>query len=111
MRHLWMALALVACSQKSSPAPPAPPAGVTAVAADAAVTVLWQAVSGAIGYRVYSGEGALTSHADAGDVRSWTVSGLTNGHVYSFAVTALGVGGESARSATVTATPQANPSL
>src|SRR5438477_10705124 len=105
----FLAALLMACGGgKSGPLPPAAPTGVSAQAGDAQVTVLWDAVSGAIGYRVYSGIGALSAHTDAGGASSFTLTALTNGVTYSFAVTALGPGGESARSATVAATPQAN---
>ena len=107
-----IATAAFACaSGKPAPKPPAAPTDVSATAGDAQVTVLWTASDGAIGYRVYSGEGTLGTHADVGAVTSWTVVGLTNGHTYSFAVSALGVGGESALSAAVSATPKANPPL
>ncbi|MGZ6143650.1 MAG: Ig-like domain-containing protein, partial [Myxococcales bacterium] len=110
-RTLVVALAVLACSQTPRAAPPGAPTGVSAHAGDGQVTVLWNPVDGALGYRLYLGEAALSSHTDAGNVVSWTQVGLTNGHEYSFAVSALGTGGESPLSATVTATPQANPAL
>lgn len=110
-RSQILCIAVLACSQKPRPAPPAAPSGVTAHAGDGQVTILWDAVDGALGYRLYYGESGLSSHTDVGDVTSWTQAGLTNGHEISFAVSALGTGGESALSATVKATPQANPPL
>src|ERR1041384_1243193 len=111
---LLSAAAILLCScnnGKPAPSPPATPASVSATAGDAQVTALWDASGGALGYRVYSGEGALGAHVDVGALPSWTVVGLTNDHEYSFAVSALGAGGESALSAAVKATPHANPPL
>ena len=103
---------LFACGGgKPAPSPPATPGNVAAHAGDGQVTVLWDAVGGARGYRVYSGVGALTAHAAVGSAASWTVVGLTNGTEYQFAVSALGTGGESARSAAVKVTPQATVPL
>lgn len=112
MRSMVVFLLLCSCSSgKPAAQPPATPANLTAAAGDRQVTLLWDAVDSAIGYRVYSGESALTAHVDVGTVTSWTVAGLSNGQPYVFAVSALGVGGEGAQSATVSATPKANPPL
>ena len=107
---------LVACpsSKTASGLPPAP-TGVTAHAGDGQVTVLWDSVSGAIGYRVYTASATAPilsgTHVDVGAVTSWTVVGLTNGTAAQFAVSALSSGGEGPLSSVVQATPQANVAI
>jgi hypothetical protein len=57
---------------------------------DEAVTLTWDGVDGATGYRVYYGTNSATDNRlDAGNVTSFTVTGLTNGLLYRFAVSAL----------------------
>ncbi len=69
------------------PLPPAPP---RAAGRDGAVVLTWDAVSGATGYRVYYGSAAVDEHrVEAGAATSYTVTGLTNGTAYRFAVAAL----------------------
>src|SRR5262249_42358034 len=55
-----------------------------------AVTLVWAAVPGASGYRVHYGVASTAeSQADAGNVTTFTVQGLTNGASYMFAVGTL----------------------
>jgi hypothetical protein len=55
-----------------------------------AVDLSWTAVSGADGYRVYYGTGAVTDNTiEVGNVTGHTVTGLTNGVEYLFAVAAV----------------------
>jgi hypothetical protein len=99
------------------PAPPAP-SNLTATAGDRQVTLTWEAVSGAESYAVYQYEGT-EAPADPGQwvlvkanitSTSYTVTGLTNGTTYAFAVTASNARGTSGYSAATTATPQASDS-
>ncbi|MGM1079011.1 chitinase [Streptomyces sp. H28] len=81
--------------------PPAPPTGLkTGTVTATSVALSWSPVPGATSYAV---------HRDGTRIRtvngtSTTVSGLTPATAYAFQVTALNDAGESARSATVTAT-------
>lgn len=70
-----------------------------------AVALSWSPVPGATGYAVYR-DGAKVSTVTG---TSTTVTGLTPSTAYSFQVTAVNDAGESARSATVTATTAQRP--
>ncbi|TND00220.1 MAG: PA14 domain-containing protein, partial [Gammaproteobacteria bacterium] len=80
-------------------APPAAPVLNTAVVGDKQVTLTWAAATGATGYKVYYGtstgvygpQGPIT----VGNVTTSTVTGLTNGTTYYFALSAVNTGGES----------------
>ncbi|MFB8756067.1 chitinase [Streptomyces sp. NPDC059852] len=81
--------------------PPAPPAGLTAgTVTSSSVALTWSPVPGATGYAVYR-DGAKVRTVNG---TSATVTGLSPTTAYAFQVTALNEAGESARSATVTAT-------
>lgn len=90
-------------------APPAAPTGLSAVAGDALVTLSWLAVAQATGYNVYRGTaaGGQTATPVAPGVTGLSLidRGLVNDTPYFYRVTAIGAGGESARSAEVNATP------
>ncbi|MCR2805935.1 S-layer homology domain-containing protein [Paenibacillus soyae] len=99
----------------SSPNPsgsptPSTPTGLAGEAFNASVALSWSA-NGAAGYRVYrSMDGGATWDAgtDIGASASRTVTGLSNGTTYAFAVTAYNTAGsESPRSASITLTPAA----
>jgi hypothetical protein len=55
-----------------------------------AVELSWQSAAGASGYRIHYGINSTTEHeVDAGNVTSYSVTGLTNGTIYRFAVGSL----------------------
>lgn len=84
--------------------PPAPPTGLkTGTVTSTGVALSWSPVSGATGYAVYR-DG--TKVLDVGGT-STTVTGLSPETAYAFQVAAVNDAGESARSATVTATTTA----
>jgi hypothetical protein len=75
-------------------APVRPRAGATQLVSarpfDQAVTLEWSAVPSATGYRVHYGvDSTAEAQVDAGNVTSFTVTGLTNGTPYHFAVGTL----------------------
>ena len=78
------------------------PTGLSATAGDGIVSLSWNVVSGASSYRVYR-NGTLLPGGVAGN--SFTDSSVTNGVTYTYYVTAMNGGTESAASATVSATP------
>ncbi|GGQ26255.1 chitinase [Streptomyces griseomycini] len=81
--------------------PPAPPTGLAAgTVTSTSVALSWSPVAGATGYAVYRDGTKVRTVSGT----SATVSGLTPKTAYAFQVTALNGAGESARSATVTAT-------
>jgi fibronectin type 3 domain-containing protein len=85
------------------------PTGLTAVAADAQVALSWTAVTGATSYNVYYGTSSSLTTANGTKLNNTStskiVTGLTNGTKYYFIVTTVDLGGESAASAAVSATP------
>lgn len=88
----------------ATPAAPAPgaPTGLSGVAGDQTVTLTWNVVAGATSYNVYR-NGTLLKTGLAGN--TYTDSGLTNGTAYTYEVTVIKTGVESARSAAVQVTP------
>jgi hypothetical protein len=110
-RYLTILLAAAAATMVFAPtfAHPAlsAPAGVTAIAQDGGVSLAWQPVSGATGYRVYRGTSATNISTLVGSPTSTTFTDTaTNGTTYYYAVTTLG-GGESTKSTTAQARPVA----
>ncbi len=94
--------------------PPTAPGGVSALPGDAEAALSWDAVSAPdlASYRVYRRESALSDWTLVASVdgTTCTVSGLTNGTSYDFAVSARDdLGNESALSAPTSATPVAPP--
>ncbi|MGW6475879.1 chitinase [Streptomyces nigra] len=81
--------------------PPAPPTGLTTGSVTStSVALNWSAVPGATSYAVYRDGAKVRTVTGA----SATITGLSPATAYAFQVTALNEAGESARSATVTAT-------
>lgn len=90
-------------------APPSAPTGLTATAGDASAALTWSSVFGASSYNVYRSSDASVGYElqESGVTStSYNDTGLTNGTTYSYQVTAVNPGGESAASASVDATPQ-----
>ena len=97
--------------------PPSTPGGLTATAkwepscpfcggmAMAHIVLAWNTVTGAASYTVYRDGVKQTSVTTPG----WTDMGVTSGQTYSYAVSATGVGGESALSAPASATAPQPP--
>ncbi|MET7451717.1 glycoside hydrolase family 18 protein [Streptomyces sp. NPDC005574] len=84
--------------------PPAAPTGLRAgTVTSSSVALSWSAVTGATGYAVYR-DGVKTQTVNG---TSATVTGLSASTAYGFQVAAVNAAGESARSATVTATTTA----
>jgi hypothetical protein len=115
-----IAMAAIACMMFScgdggnpvAPVKPAAPvlAGVTV--GNASATVTWNAVSGAASYNLYYAIGATvdkTGTKVTGVTSPKTVTGLTNGSQYAFAVSAVNAGGESDISNVMVQTPLVPP--
>jgi fibronectin type 3 domain-containing protein len=81
----------------------AAPTGLTATAGNAQVALTWTAVANATSYNVYSGATLLGNVTTT----SYTHTGLTNGTVYTYTVTAVVNAVASPASLSVTATPTA----
>lgn len=92
------------------PLPPLPgvPAGLTAVAGDGQVVLSWSATTNAVGYNIYNsttpGNEATVVASNVSGL-SITNTGLANGTLYYFVVTATNVAGESGVSDEVGARP------
>jgi fibronectin type 3 domain-containing protein len=91
-------------------APPSAPTGVTAIAGNTEIGLNWKASTGAVSYNIYrgttpGGEGA-SPVATGITGTSFTDTGLTDGTTYYYKVTAVNPGGESGKSAEVSATAQ-----
>ncbi|GAC1653495.1 MAG: hypothetical protein NVS9B1_02880 [Candidatus Dormibacteraceae bacterium] len=117
MREIRIAVfgALVAACVGSLPivafaaVPPLPPSGFTATPLDRMVSLQWSAPSGnpnqlPTSYSLTYSPGGGAAQTYSAITRAATVSGLTNGVLYTFYLTAIGPGGAS-QPATATATP------
>lgn len=91
-----------------NPGAPAAPTGLAVTGTTGtSASLSWTAVSGATGYHVYRGGTRVTGNPST--ATSYVDTGLTAGTTYSYAVSAVGAGGEGARSATVQATTGGAP--
>ena len=93
-------------------ATPTVPTNPAAQSADTQVSLSWNVVPGATSYKVYrsltSGSGYSVVGTPA--TNSYLDTGLTDGTTYYYVISAVTIGGESARSTQVSATPSAlNP--
>jgi predicted phage tail protein len=91
---------------------PSAPQNLTAVAGNDNVTLTWHPPasdggSPVTGYKIYYGtsSGNYTTNITVGNVTNYTITNLTNGQKYYFAVSAINGAGEGARSNEVSATP------
>jgi fibronectin type 3 domain-containing protein len=94
----------------TTPLPPAPsaPTGLIAAPGNGTVALSWTASSGATSYIVQRSSTSGSGYANvSGTVAtaSFTDTGLTNGDTYYYVVAAANIGGTSANSAQVSATP------
>lgn len=87
--------------------PPPAPTGLVATEGDKQVDLTWSPVSGSTGYNVY--QNGVKQNSSPITIESYKASGLTNGVSYSFQVSAIGSGGESAKSVAINATPTLPP--
>lgn len=116
-KWLWLmvgalfAAVLTACGGgggTTAPVVPATPTQLSAVAADAQVTTSWAAVPGATSYNLYwSDTSPVTTSSNklTGVTAPFVHTGLTNGKLYYYAVSAVNDAGESALSGEVAAMP------
>jgi len=101
-------------SPGSNPSGLAAPASVSPVAADSQVTVSWPSVTGATGYNIYINNASYVSTTSyvsktSSATSPATVTGLTNGTLYSVMVTATDSTSESSASPSAQFTPSALP--
>jgi len=87
--------------------PPAAPTGLTATAGNAQVTLAWSASGGATSYHVKRSttNGSGYTQVSAPTMTGYLDTGLTNGTIYYYVVSALNAAGESANSSQASATP------
>lgn len=90
------------------PAPTTAPSNVVATPSDTKITLNWNAVSGATGYRIFRGTtsgGQSSTPVGTVNGTSFGDAGLTNGTAYFYKVAAFNTGGQGPMSAQVSATP------
>jgi hypothetical protein len=92
---------------------PAAPAGLTIAGGNQQLALKWTAAPGASSYNIYRGT-AINAEGTAPyrtgiAASAYTDTGLTNGSIYYYRVSAAGAGGESPRSAEVSGIPEAKP--
>jgi hypothetical protein len=97
---------------------PSSPRNLSATPGNKVVHLTWEAPAenGGLpitGYRIYYGTnpGNYTANITVGNVTEYTITNLTNGQTYYFAVSAINSVGEGAKSTEVSATPGTEPTL
>jgi fibronectin type 3 domain-containing protein len=92
-----------------APLPPAAPAGLAAIAGNTQVSLTWTASTGATSYHVKRSttNGGPYTQVSAPTAANFTDTGLTNGTIWYYVVSALNSAGESANSSQASATPAA----
>jgi hypothetical protein len=92
---------------------PAAPTGPAATAGNAKVTLNWDSVAGATGYKIYqsttSGSYGAALATVTGSACSYEATGLTNGVTYYFVIKATNAGGDSPNSAEAGSMPKTVP--
>ncbi len=93
----------------AAPVPPAVPTGLNATPSNGQVALTWNAVAGANSYTLSYGtsSGVYSNTVPAINTNSFTLTGLTNGTPYFFAVSASNSAGPSNNSVEASATPLA----
>jgi fibronectin type 3 domain-containing protein len=93
----------------TAPAPPGAPSGLQATEGNAQVSLTWTAGTGATSYHVKRSttNGGPYTQISAPTSANFTDTGLTNGTIYYYVVSALNAAGESANSSQASATPAA----
>lgn len=110
--NIWSLSEEVSAQPQEEPQPPPAPTGVIATAADQEVMITWAPVTSANSYTLYWGMTSPVTKTDTainGATPGEVVTGLTNGTIYYFAVSAVNVAGESALSSQVSARPDVPP--
>ena len=89
--------------------PPGAPAGLEAIAGNMQVSLTWTASTGATGYHLKRSttNGGPYAQVSAPTAANFTDTGLANGTIYYYVVSALNSAGESVNSAQASATPAA----
>ena len=108
-----IALTFVACNigrdDGNANTGPSAPTGVTATAGEGQVNISWDAVSNATSYNIYwsntPGVSKTNGKKITGVTSPYSHTGLTNGTLYCYIVTAANSGGEGAESTQASATP------
>jgi hypothetical protein len=91
----------------AAPQPPSAPTGLTATGGNSQVSLAWNASGGAASYHVKRSttNGSGYTQISAPTATNFVDSGLTNGTIYYYVVTALNTAGESGNSNQASATP------
>ncbi|MGC2063885.1 MAG: fibronectin type III domain-containing protein [Thermodesulfovibrionales bacterium] len=101
--------AQVSATPSASIQVPSVPVNVIATPGDGQATISWDASAGATSYNIYYGTTSGNLKASGlripGATSPWVISGLSNGVLYNFVVTAVNSNVESAESTQVSATP------
>ncbi len=93
--------------------PPGAPSGLTATAGNQQVSLTWNASAGATSYNVKraTASGGPYTTVSSPTATSQTDTGLTNGTIYYYVVSAVNATGESANSSQASATPASSASV
>ena len=87
------------------------PSITTLTSSDGSVIISWNSIAGATSYNIYYAMGSTVNKTGTkitGSTSPTTITGLTNGTQYTFAVSTIYTGGESELSSIKTATPALN---